>query len=77
MTIPGDYSTDVVTSFSKSAGADGNVEVSIETEVEGTIISGDVTVTPELLAILQKISEEQAFVQPIAEVDNGGGGVEG
>ena len=65
-TIPGDYSTDVVTSFSKSAGADGNVEVSIETEVEGTIISGDVTVTPELLAILQKISEEQAFVQPIA-----------
>ena len=67
-TIPGDYSTDVVTSFSKSAGADGNVEVSIETEVEGTIISGDVTVTPELLAILQKISEEQAFVQPTEEV---------
>ena len=67
-TIPGDYSTDVVTSFSKSAGADGNVEVSIETEVEGTIISGDVTVTPELLGILQKISEEQAFVQPIEEV---------
>lgn len=64
-TIPGDYSTDVVTNFSKSAGADGSVEVSIETEVEGTIISGDVTVNADLLAILQQISEEQAFVQPM------------
>ena len=67
-TIPGEYSTDVVTSVSTSAGSEGEVEVSFDTEVEGTIISGEVNVTPELLAILQLISEEQAFVQPMEEV---------
>lgn len=66
-TIPGEYSTDVVTSVSTSAGSEGEVEVSFDTEVEGTIISGEVNVTPELLAILQLISEEQAFVQPMEE----------
>ena len=67
-TIPGDYSKDVVTSVSTSAGSEGEVEVSFDTEVEGTIISGEVNVTPELLAILQLISEEQVFVQPMEEV---------
>ena len=67
-TIPGEYSTDVVTSVSTSAGSEGEVEVSFDTEVEGTIISGEVNVTPELLAILQLISEEQVFVQPMEEV---------
>ena len=66
--IPGDYSKDVVTSVSTSAGSEGEVEVSFDTEVEGTIISGEVNVTPELLAILQLISEEQVFVQPMEEV---------
>ena len=66
-TIPGDYSTDVVTSVATSAGSEGEVEVSFDTEVEGTIISGEVNVTPELLAILQLVSEEQEFVQPMAE----------
>ena len=66
-TIPGEYSTDVVTSVSTSAGSEGEVEVSFETEVEGTIISGEVNVTPDLLAILQLISEDQEFVQPMED----------
>ena len=66
-TIPGDYSTDVVTSVSTSAGSEGEVEVSFETEVEGTIISGEVNVTSDLLAILQLSSEEQEFVQPMSD----------
>lgn len=68
-TLPGEYSTDVVTSISQSAGSEGNVEVSIETEVEGTIRSGAVKVTPSLLAILQEITEEQDFVQPMTDVE--------
>ena len=68
VTIPGEYSTDVVTSVATSAGSEGEVEVSFDTEVEVTIISVEVNVTPELLAILQLISEEQAFVQPMEEV---------
>lgn len=66
-TIPGDYSIDVVTSVSTSAGSEGEVEVSFETEVEGTIVSGEVNVTSELLAILQLISEDQEFVQPMED----------
>lgn len=62
--IDGEYSLDSVTSVSISAGAEGNVEVSIETEVNNTVVSGSVTVTPELLAILKTISEDQEFVQP-------------
>lgn len=65
LNLPGEYSTDVVTSVSESAGADGKVEVSVDSEVEGTIIAGDVTVTPELTAMLKQIAEEQEFVQPI------------
>ena len=64
-TLPGEYSTDVVTSVSDTAGADGKVEISVESEVEGTIIDGDVTVTPELTAMLKQIAEEQEFVQPV------------
>lgn len=64
-TIPGDYSTDFVNNVGKSAGSDGNVEVTIETEVDGKVIAGEVEVTPELLAILQTISEDQEFVQPM------------
>lgn len=43
------------------------MEISFDTEVEGTIVSGEVNVTPELLAILQLISEEQEFVQPMED----------
>ena len=73
-TIKGEYSVDVLTSISTSAGAEGNVEVSIETEVEGAIIDGDVDVTPQLLEILRQITEEREFVQPMEDT---GGGVEG
>lgn len=66
-TIPGEYSRDVVTSVSTSAGSEGEVEITFDTEVDGTIVSGEVNVTPELLAILQLISEEQAFVQPMTD----------
>lgn len=70
-TIPGDYSIDYVTSIDTSAGAEGSVEVSIETEVQGRIISGDVTVNDDLLALLQLITEDQAFVQPMAALESG------
>lgn len=63
--LPGEYSTDVVTSVSESAGADGKVEVSVDSEVEGTIVPGEVTISPELTALLKQIAEEQEFVQPI------------
>ena len=63
--IPGEYSVDVVTSVNESAGADGNVEVSIDTEVEKGIISGKVDVTAELKELLVSIAEEFEFEQPI------------
>lgn len=65
-TIPGEYSLDVVTSYGTSAGAEGNVELTIETEVAEGIVSGEVEVTPELLAILKRISDELEFKQPTA-----------
>lgn len=64
-TIPGEYSVDVVTSVSSSAGPEGNVEISIETEVEGAIVSGDVNVDERLRAILRQINAEREFVQPM------------
>lgn len=66
-TLPGDYSIDVITNVSPSAGTDGNVEYSIETEVEEGVVSGEVTVTPELRAILSEIANELEFVQPTEE----------
>lgn len=65
-TIPGDYSIDVITNVSPSAGSEGNVEYTIKTEVEEGVVSGDVTVTPELRAILLDIANELEFVQPMA-----------
>lgn len=64
-TIPGDYSKDYVTSVNRESDSEGDVELEIETEVDGTIVSGEVEVTDELKEILQQISEEQEFVQPI------------
>ena len=66
-TIPGEYSEDVVTSYGMSASAEGNVELTIETEVARGIISGEVEVTASLLAMLQRISDELAFEQPTEE----------
>lgn len=63
-TLPGEFSRNVVTSVDTSAGSEGNVEISFETEVEGTVINGEVNVTPALLEILQLIKDEQAFLQP-------------
>ena len=62
--LPGEYSVDVVTGVSESAGADGNVEVSIDTEVENGIISGEVEVSAALKALLVRVSDEFEFVQP-------------
>lgn len=67
-TLPGEFSLDVLTSISESAGAEGMVEISFDTEVEGTIISGEVTVTPELTALLKQIAEEREFEQPITPI---------
>lgn len=63
--LAGEYSIDVVTSVSESAGADGSVEVSIDTEVEKGIISGKVDVTAELKELLVSIADEFEFEQPI------------
>lgn len=65
--IQGEHSIDVITSIGVSSGAEGNVEVSIETEIDEIPVSGNVTVTPELLAILKRINEEREFKQPSAE----------
>lgn len=62
--IPGDYSVDVVTSISESSGSDGGVEISIDTEIEKGPISGSVTVTDSLKAMLLNLSDEFDFVQP-------------
>lgn len=71
VTLPGEYSVDVVTSYGQSSGSDGNVELSIETEVEGTIVSGEVNVTEDLLAILQQVSDDQEFIQPTESSEEG------
>ena len=64
-TIPGDFSLDVVTSMPKSSSYDGSVEITIDTEVEGTIVSGEVTVTEELLDILKQTDAQlREFEQP-------------
>lgn len=65
ITLPGEYSLDVVTSISESAGADGNVEITIETEVEKGIISGEVAVDETLKELLTRISDEFEFEQPV------------
>lgn len=64
-TINGDYSIDVVTSVSTSGGAEGSVEVTIETEVEGLIVAGEITVDEALKTLLTQIEDELTFVQPI------------
>lgn len=64
--IPGEYSVDVVTSVNESAGADGNVEISIESEVEKGIVSGDVTVNAALKALLTRLADEFEFEQPVS-----------
>lgn len=63
-TLPGDYSRDVVTSFGTSAGAEGNVELTTETEIAEGPVSGEVNVTPELLDMLRQVADEMEFVQP-------------
>lgn len=68
LTIGGDYSLDYVTTFNTSAGSEGSVELSIETEIDNTPKYGQVTVTPELLELFKTIVEEQEFVQPTQEV---------
>lgn len=65
--IAGDYSIDVVTSVGESAGADGNVEISISTEVEEGIITGTITVNTALTDLLKRISDELDFEQPTGE----------
>lgn len=63
-TLPGEYSRDVVTSYGKSAGAEGNVELTIETEIAEGPVTGEVTVTPELRATLLDLANELEFEQP-------------
>lgn len=75
--LAGEYSVDVVSSISESAGSDGNVEISIDTEVEQGIISGKITVTAALTAMLKRVSDELEFVQPVEAVDEGGDEGEG
>ena len=64
--IPGEYSVDVVTSVDESAGADGNVEISIDSEVEKGIVSGDVAVNAALKALLTRLADEFEFEQPVS-----------
>lgn len=66
-TISGDYSIDYVTNVNSAAGSEGNVEISIETQVDGNIIAGEINVTAELITILQKISATQTFEQPTTD----------
>lgn len=69
LTIPGEYSIDVVTNVSESAGSDGNVEITIDTEVEKGIVSGNVEVSQELRNLLVRIADEFKFAQPIEGED--------
>lgn len=64
-TISGDYSVDVVTNISTSAGAEGYVEVTIDTEVEQGILTGSINVDDTLKALLVRLSDEFTFEQPI------------
>lgn len=66
--LPGEYSINIVTELSSSAGPEESVELSLELEVsEGTILDGEVIVTPGLRAMLQTLSDEVEFVQPDVE----------
>lgn len=65
LTIPGEYAVCNLTDLTQSAPVDGEVELSLDFSIEGRPYSGDVNVTPELLAIIQRIDEERAFVQPM------------
>lgn len=69
--LDGHYSLDSVVSVEISAGSEGSVEVSIETEINNTPKAGKVQVTPKLLQILQTITEDQSeFKQPIEGGDD-------
>lgn len=67
-TVGGEYSEAYITDLSESSPAEGNVELSIEAMVQGKPISGEVNVTPALLALIARADEERAFVQPTEEV---------
>lgn len=63
--LPGEYSVNIVTEVTSSAGPEESVELSIELEVsKGTIVDGDVVVTPRLRHMLQTLTDEVEFVQP-------------
>lgn len=66
--LPGEYSVNIVTEVASSAGPEESVELSIELEVsKGTIVDGEVVVTPALRSMLQLLSDEIEFVQPDVE----------
>lgn len=64
-TIPGDYALCNLTDFTKSSPVDGNVELSLDFTITGRPYSGEVDVTPELLAIIRSIDEDREFIQPM------------
>lgn len=64
LTVPGELGYCNLTDITTTAGAEGNVEVSMDFSVDGTLIAGEVDVTPELLDIIRRIDEEREFVQP-------------
>ena len=66
-TLEGDYSVCNLTTLDFSNGTEGNVEVSLELQVQGKPISGEVNVTQELTDIIKRIEEEREFVQPTEE----------
>lgn len=65
--LEGDYSVCNLTSIDFSNGSEGSVEASLELQVQGVPITGEVSVTPELINIIRRIEEERAFVQPTTE----------
>lgn len=66
--LPGEYSVNIVTEVATSAGPEESVELSIELEVSvGTILDGEVTITPGLKAMLQTLTDEIEFEQPDVE----------
>lgn len=68
-TVPGVYAKTYINSVNGSNPTDGKVEYSIDAQVDGYPIDGEINVTPALKALVETLAEEQEFVQP---TENGG-----
>lgn len=61
--IPGTFAAVYVNSVNGSAG-EGKVEYSIDAQVDGTPVDGEINVTPALQELVSTLETEKAFLQP-------------